>query len=137
MSLTRENALDALRKVQDPELFKDIVSLNMVKDVQVEGSTVRVTVELTTPACPLKETIRKLLEITRNSRAPPILHRRTPPNPRNSFHPTRFVQTMYWDRTIRFWFAHRKPKRSITGHFGSMETEILICPWSATSMPPG
>ena len=38
MSLTRENALDALRKVQDPELFRNIVSLNMVKDVQVEGA---------------------------------------------------------------------------------------------------
>src|ERR1700679_3298132 len=62
MSLTRENALDALRKVQDPELFKDIVSLNMVKDVQVEGLTVCVTVELTTPACPLKETIQRDVE---------------------------------------------------------------------------
>ncbi|HWB52672.1 MAG TPA: iron-sulfur cluster assembly protein, partial [Tepidisphaeraceae bacterium] len=62
MPLTRENALDALRKVQDPELFKDIVSLNMVKDVRIEGSAVQVTVELTTPACPLKETIARDVE---------------------------------------------------------------------------
>ncbi|HEY1684010.1 MAG TPA: Mrp/NBP35 family ATP-binding protein [Tepidisphaeraceae bacterium] len=62
MPLTRENALNALRNVQDPELFRDIVSLNMVKDIQVEGSSVRVTVELTTPACPLKETIVRDVE---------------------------------------------------------------------------
>ena len=59
MALTRETVIDALRKVQDPELFKDIVTLNMVKDVKVDGSTVEVTVELTTPACPLKEVIEK------------------------------------------------------------------------------
>jgi ATP-binding protein involved in chromosome partitioning len=62
MPLTRQQALDALRTVQDPELFKDIVSLNMVKDVQVDGSTVKLTVELTTPACPLKETIARDVE---------------------------------------------------------------------------
>lgn len=62
MPLSRQNAIDALRSVQDPELFKDIVTLNMVKDVQVDGATVRVTVELTTPACPLKETIKRDVE---------------------------------------------------------------------------
>src|SRR6185503_2790190 len=59
MALTRESVTNALRTVQDPELFKDIVTLNMVKDVKVDGSTVEVTVELTTPACPLKEVIEK------------------------------------------------------------------------------
>jgi ATP-binding protein involved in chromosome partitioning len=43
--------------VQDPELFKDIVTLNMVKDVRVDGEHVAVTIELTTPACPLKEKV--------------------------------------------------------------------------------
>src|SRR5687768_8889348 len=57
--LDREHVLAALRTVQDPELFKDIVTLNMVKDVRVDGSTVEVTVELTTPACPLKEVIER------------------------------------------------------------------------------
>src|SRR4051812_24670266 len=84
MALTREQALAALRTVQDPELFKDIVTLNMVKDVQVEGSRVKVHVELTTPACPLKETIKRdvenalrkagaesvELELTANTRGP-------------------------------------------------------------------
>ena len=59
MTLTREQAMAALRTVIDPELFKDIVTLNMVKDVKVDGGTVLVTVELTTPACPLKEVIEK------------------------------------------------------------------------------
>ncbi len=59
MPLDREKVMAALRTVQDPELFKDIVSLGMVKDVKIDGSTVEVTVELTTPACPLKETIER------------------------------------------------------------------------------
>ena len=59
MALDREKVLAALRTVQDPELFKDIVTLNMVKDVRVDGPVVHVTVELTTPACPLKEKIEK------------------------------------------------------------------------------
>src|SRR5688572_19114496 len=59
MALTREQVMAALRTVVDPELFKDIVTLNMVKDVRIDGSTVEVTVELTTPACPLKDVIEK------------------------------------------------------------------------------
>src|SRR6476659_8808037 len=59
MPLQREAVMSALRTVQDPELFKDIVSLGMVKDVKIDGSTVEVTVELTTPACPLKDVIEK------------------------------------------------------------------------------
>src|SRR5436190_11926396 len=59
MALTREAVMAALRTVIDPELFKDIVTLNMVKDVRIDGPTVEVTVELTTPACPLKEVIEK------------------------------------------------------------------------------
>src|SRR3954451_19700849 len=60
--LRREDVLAALRSVQDPELFKDIVTLNMVKDVQLDGSAVRVHVQLTTPNCPMKETIRRDVE---------------------------------------------------------------------------
>jgi ATP-binding protein involved in chromosome partitioning len=59
MGLQREQVMAALRTVQDPEIFKDIVTLNMVKDVVIEGDHVIVHVELTTPACPLKETIEK------------------------------------------------------------------------------
>jgi len=55
-------ALEALRKVMDPELHRDIVSLGMVKDLRVEGDSVRLKVELTTPACPLKDTIGRDVE---------------------------------------------------------------------------
>ncbi|HSN15976.1 MAG TPA: Mrp/NBP35 family ATP-binding protein, partial [Anaeromyxobacteraceae bacterium] len=41
----------------DPELHRDLVSLGMVKDLAVDGTTVRLKVELTTPACPLKDAI--------------------------------------------------------------------------------
>ncbi|MGA3067198.1 MAG: Mrp/NBP35 family ATP-binding protein [Tepidisphaeraceae bacterium] len=85
MPITREQIMAALRTVQDPELFKDIVTLNMVKDVRVDGGNVFVNVELTTPACPLKERIEKdvtaalkaagaetvKLELTANTRSAP------------------------------------------------------------------
>ncbi len=53
----QNTALEALRKVMDPELRRDVVSLGMVKDLQASGETVSLTVELTTPACPLKDAI--------------------------------------------------------------------------------
>ncbi len=57
-NLADQNAvLAALRTVNDPELHRDIVSLNMVRDLAIEGSTVHFSVILTTPACPLRETI--------------------------------------------------------------------------------
>jgi ATP-binding protein involved in chromosome partitioning len=59
MAVTRDQVMDALRKVQDPELFRDIVTLNMVKEVRLDGDAVFLTVELTTPACPMKETIER------------------------------------------------------------------------------
>ena len=59
MALDAQTALDALKKVMDPELRRDIVSLGMVKELKVEGAAVSLKVELTTPACPLKETISK------------------------------------------------------------------------------
>jgi ATP-binding protein involved in chromosome partitioning len=83
-TLTKESVIEALRTVKDPELFKDIVTLNMVKDVQIRGRDLEVTVELTTPACPLREVIEKdvnaalarleaasvKLNITANTRGP-------------------------------------------------------------------
>jgi len=53
----RDEVLAALEQVHDPELHASIVRLGMVKNLSVEGGTVGLTVELTTPACPLKETI--------------------------------------------------------------------------------
>jgi ATP-binding protein involved in chromosome partitioning len=55
---TTEQVLDALRTVQDPDLHKDIVTLGFVKDVKIDGGEVRFTVELTTPACPVKDQMK-------------------------------------------------------------------------------
>lgn len=53
--LTNEIILNALRNVKDPELGRDVVSLNMIKDIKIEdGNRVSLTLELTTPACPIK-----------------------------------------------------------------------------------
>lgn len=54
MSDTKQQIMAALSTVIEPELHQDIVSLNMVRDLTVEGSTARFTIVLTTPACPLK-----------------------------------------------------------------------------------
>jgi ATP-binding protein involved in chromosome partitioning len=62
MALDPKTALDALKKVQDPELHRDIVSLGMVKDLRIDGTVVSLKVELTTPACPLKDTIQRDVE---------------------------------------------------------------------------
>jgi ATP-binding protein involved in chromosome partitioning len=59
MEITEKRILDALRNVDDPDLHKDIVTLGMVKNIQIEGKKVSFTVELTTPACPMKEEIHR------------------------------------------------------------------------------
>ncbi len=56
-SLTESAVIDALRAVQEPELGRDIVTLEMVKDLVIDGSGIALTIELTTPACPLKDEI--------------------------------------------------------------------------------
>lgn len=55
--ITIEQVRDALRNVEEPDLKKDLVTLNMIKDIVVNGKQVSFTVVLTTPACPLKELI--------------------------------------------------------------------------------
>ena len=55
--MTKEKILEALSNVQEPDLGKDIVTLNMVKDIDISGNNVSFTVILTTPACPLKDMI--------------------------------------------------------------------------------
>ena len=59
---TEAAVLAALSQIQDPDLHRDVVSLGMIKDLEVQGSAVSLKVELTTPACPLKETISKDVE---------------------------------------------------------------------------
>ena len=58
MQYTQTDIIKALSKVEDPDLKRDLVSLNMIKDLVVKPGMVSFTVVLTTPACPLKEKIR-------------------------------------------------------------------------------
>jgi ATP-binding protein involved in chromosome partitioning len=58
MQAEPSSVLDALKVVRDPDLNRDIVSLGFVKDLRVEGGRVAFTIELTTPACPVKDQMR-------------------------------------------------------------------------------
>lgn len=58
MAISKEDILKALSTVDDPDLKQDLVTLNMVRNVEVEGNVIRFTLVLTTPACPLKEFIK-------------------------------------------------------------------------------
>jgi len=62
VSVDKEQVLSVLRGVVDPDLHKDIVSLGFVKDVAVRGGEVDFTIELTTPACPVKDDLKKQAE---------------------------------------------------------------------------
>src|SRR5207248_4476563 len=53
--ITEQSVLEALRKIVDPDLHKDIVALGFVKDLQIAGGAVSFRIVLTTPACPVKE----------------------------------------------------------------------------------
>ncbi|MDQ3050033.1 MAG: Mrp/NBP35 family ATP-binding protein [Bacteroidota bacterium] len=59
MVITQQQVLDALSNVEEPDLKKDLVTLNMIRDVQIDGKKVAFTVVLTTPACPLKALIER------------------------------------------------------------------------------
>src|ERR671935_374223 len=56
--VAKEAVLGSLKVVQDPDLHKDIVSLGFVKDLNVNAGNVSFTIELTTPACPVKDQMR-------------------------------------------------------------------------------
>lgn len=56
--MTEQKLLEALSNVQEPDLGKDLVTLNMIRDIRIDGKRVSFTVVLTTPACPLKDHIK-------------------------------------------------------------------------------
>jgi ATP-binding protein involved in chromosome partitioning len=60
--LTESAVIDVLRGVEDPELHRDIVSLNMVRDLKIEDSSISMTLMLTTPACPLTGPFKEAVE---------------------------------------------------------------------------
>ena len=57
--VTKDSVMVALSKVQEPELHRDLVSLNMIRDLEISGGDVTFTVMLTTPACPLKHVMER------------------------------------------------------------------------------
>jgi ATP-binding protein involved in chromosome partitioning len=58
-TLTERDVLEALKGVKDPDIGRDLVDLGMIKDIRIDGGTVALTVNLTTPACPLKAQIER------------------------------------------------------------------------------
>ncbi|MCA9319752.1 MAG: Mrp/NBP35 family ATP-binding protein, partial [Planctomycetes bacterium] len=66
-SARRDEVLKALAKVQDPDLHRDIVSLGFIKNLEINGSKVSLDIELTTPACPVKDLMKKQAEDSINS----------------------------------------------------------------------
>ena len=57
--MNEKRIIKALSKVNDPDLKKDLVSLNMIKNISIDNNVVSFEIVLTTPACPLKEQIKK------------------------------------------------------------------------------
>jgi ATP-binding protein involved in chromosome partitioning len=55
LKLTEENILQSLKQVKDPDLHRDIVSLGFVKNLTIKGSDVKFDLQLTTPACPVRD----------------------------------------------------------------------------------
>jgi ATP-binding protein involved in chromosome partitioning len=66
--LTEQDVIDALKGVKDPDLHRDLVDLGMVRNIQIGDGTVALTINLTTPACPLKAEIERDVRNALNSR---------------------------------------------------------------------
>ena len=60
--MTAADILKALSNVQEPDLGKDLVTLNMIQDIKIEGLNVSFTIVLTTPACPMKDLMKNACE---------------------------------------------------------------------------
>jgi ATP-binding protein involved in chromosome partitioning len=58
VSVSKEQVLEVLKTIQDPDLHKDIVTLGFIKDVTITGGEVDFTIELTTPACPVRDQMK-------------------------------------------------------------------------------
>src|SRR4249920_414035 len=58
MQVEQSHVLEALKVVRDPDLNRDIVTLGFIKNLTIDGGDVAFTIELTTPACPVKDQMR-------------------------------------------------------------------------------
>ncbi len=63
MSLSEQDVLNALRPIKDPDLHQDIVTLGFVKHIAIEGGKVSFEIELTTPACPVKDLFKTQAQV--------------------------------------------------------------------------
>jgi metal-sulfur cluster biosynthetic enzyme len=70
--MTETAVRDALREIIDPEIGINIVDLGLVYGVQVERDAVRITMTMTSPACPLRDYLQDLVESTISSRLPDV-----------------------------------------------------------------
>jgi ATP-binding protein involved in chromosome partitioning len=61
-SPTKDAVIDALRAVNDPELHRDVISLDMIRDVEINGGSVSLTLVLTTPACPVRADFQQAVQ---------------------------------------------------------------------------
>jgi metal-sulfur cluster biosynthetic enzyme len=68
--MTDDEIREALRDVVDPELGVNIVDLGLVRRIDVAGRTVRITMTMTSPACPLRDYLQDLVESNVLSRSP-------------------------------------------------------------------
>lgn len=93
LRIKKEDILRALSTVEEPDLKKDLVTLEMIKDVELGVGEVRFTVVLTTPACPLKEQIRQSCE--------DAIHKLVDPELRVVIHMSADVtKTVFGNRTV-------------------------------------
>ena len=69
-ALTQQDVIAALKGVKDPDLHRDLTDLGMIRDIVVSSDSVSLTVNLTTPACPMKEQIKREVETALRSRLP-------------------------------------------------------------------
>ena len=72
MAISKEKILGALGTVEDPDFKKDLVSLKMIEDLEVGDTSVRFTIVLTTPACPLKDKLKNDCIVAIQKAAPEI-----------------------------------------------------------------
>ena len=72
--MTEADVREALREVIDPELGVNIVDLGLVYGIQVSDGNVRITMTMTSPACPLRDYLQDLVESTISARLPDATH---------------------------------------------------------------
>ena len=68
--MTESDVRDALRHVIDPELGVNIVDLGLVYAIEIDDHRARITMTMTSPACPLRDYLQDLVESTVTSRVP-------------------------------------------------------------------